>query len=142
MLHGALGEVPGAEGVLGTLFTSCVFPDQGRADEVLLRTILGGAIAPEVAERSDQELVARTRRALSAMLGPERQGPELVRVYRHPRGIPQYAPGHLTRVAAVRAAQARHAGLYFIGNHLQGIGVTDCAREGEKVARQVLAFRG
>ena len=24
----------------------------------------------------------------------------------------------------------------------QGIGVKDCAREGEKVARQVLAFRG
>ncbi len=144
VLHarGAAGAIDGAEGVLGTLFTSCVFPAQGRSDEVLLRTILGGAVAPEVAALDDQQLIARVRRALSAMFGQERADPALVRVFRHPAGIPQYTVGHLQRVASVRAAQARHQGLYFVGNHLQGIGVKDCAREGEKVAGQVRAYCG
>jgi oxygen-dependent protoporphyrinogen oxidase len=76
------------------------------------------------------------------MFGQERADPALVRVFRHPAGIPQYTVGHLQRVASVRAAQARHQGLYFVGNHLQGIGVKDCAREGEKVAGQVRAYCG
>lgn len=129
----ARGEAMG--GVLGTLFTSQVFPDQARPDEQLLRTILGGAIHPEVVELDDQQLIERTRRAQGAMFGPQRKEPELLRVYRHPRGIPQYLRGHLRIVSAVREAEHRWPGLFFVGNHLQGIGVKDCARAGERVAR-------
>ena len=106
-----------------------------------IRTLITQA-APEVVEDDDQQLLARVRRALSAQLGQERAAPALVRVFRHPAGIPQYTPGHLQRVAAVRAAQARHPGLYCVGNHLQGIGVKDCAREAARVADQVRAFVG
>ena len=35
----------------------------------------------------------------------------------------------------VRAAEDRHDGLYFIGNHLEGIGVKDCARRGSTSPR-------
>ena len=138
VLHarGAVGAVEGAHGVLGTLFTSCVFPEQGRPDEHLLRTILGGAVAPEVVELDDQALLGRVTAALSAMLGTPSAPPRLVRVYRKPMAIPQYAVGHLEGVAVVRAAQGRHPGL-LRGNHLQGIGVKDCARAGEEAAAAV-----
>ena len=46
--------------------------------------------------------------------------------------------GHPARVAVVRAAEDRHKGLYFIGNHLEGIGVKDCARAGLDVATRVI----
>lgn len=142
VLHarGAVGAVEGAHGVLGTLFTSCVFPEQGRPDEHLLRTILGGAVAPEVVELDDQALLGRVTAALSAMLGTPSGPPRLVRVYRKPMAIPQYAVGHLEGVAVVRAAQGRHPGLFFVGNHLQGIGVKDCARAGEEAAAAVGAW--
>ncbi len=129
----------GIHGVLGTLFTSSIFPEQAQGDEVLLRTILGGAIAPEIFDESDQELIARCRRAAVVCLGPERKPPHMVRVFRHPEGIPQYRVGHPARVATIRAAERRHPGLYFIGNHLEGIGVKDCARAGLDVTAKVLA---
>jgi len=129
----------GAHGVLGMLFTSSIFPRQARDGEVLLRTILGGAIAPEVMDRSDQELIALSRRAATVCLGPERKAPHFVRVYRHPAGIPRYRVGHPARVAQVRAAEKRHPGLFFVGNHLDGVGVKDCARAGKAVVDRIAA---
>ncbi len=127
-----------SEGVLGTLFSSCIFPQHGREGEVMLRTILGGAVHPDVAGLDDQALLSRTRTMLGRYLGDERAAPTMVQIYRHPRGIPLYAPGHAARLATLRAASARHAGLFFAGNHMGGIGVKDCARAGEDLARQIL----
>ncbi|MCB9766337.1 MAG: protoporphyrinogen oxidase [Alphaproteobacteria bacterium] len=126
-------------GVLGCVFSSCVFPEQSRPGEVLLRTIIGGAIHPDAARLPDQQLIARARAANTAFFGPERAGPALVRVYRHPRGIPQYTLGHPGRVREVRAAEARHGGLCFVGNHLRGVGVKDCAKAAEEAAHRVRA---
>ncbi|MFT5686736.1 MAG: oxygen-dependent protoporphyrinogen oxidase, partial [Myxococcota bacterium] len=50
-----------SEGVLGTLLTSCIFPQHAPEGEVLMRTILGGAVYPEVAGLDDQALLSRTR---------------------------------------------------------------------------------
>ncbi len=127
----------GAEGALGTVFTSSVFPQQSRPDELLLRTILGGGVRPEVAGLDDQALLQRTLAHLGACLGTPCRDPALVHIVRHPQGIPQYTPGHLDRVRAVRSAEARNAGLVFCGNHLDGIGVKDCARAGEVAARRI-----
>lgn len=130
-------RIDGADGVLGTVFSSSVFPDQAPAGHHLSRTILGGAIHPEVAALDDQRLLHKTRTALQAFLGRMDGEFDMVRVFRHPRGIPQYARGHRARVTKVRAAQARHRGLVFAGNHLEGIGVKDCARAGESAADAV-----
>lgn len=135
--RGALGHVEGADGILGTVFTSSVFPSQAPPGEVLLRTIIGGGVAPEAAGLDDQVLLGRVRRFHAACFGPEARGPIFTRVYRHPRGIPQYTTGHLGRVAVVRAAEARRPGLVMVGNHLEGIGVKDCARNGEEAAARV-----
>jgi protoporphyrinogen oxidase len=48
--------------------------------------------------------------------------------------------GHPSRVATVKAAQNRFGGLFFAGNHLQGIGVKDCVATGEQVAADVRNF--
>ena len=138
LARGESRQIDGIDGVLGMLFTSSIFPDRAGPDEVLIRTILGGSIAPEVYQESDQELIARARRAAVVCLGPERKPPRMIQVYRHPEGIPQYRVGHPARVAVVRAAEDRHDGLYFIGNHLEGIGVKDCARAGLDVATRII----
>lgn len=126
-------------GVLGCLFTSCIFPDQAPDDEVLLRTIIGGAVEPEAAREDDPSLRARCDRAHGAFFGRQLEPPRMMRIFRHPRGIPQYEPGHLDRVGVLRQAEGRHPGLVFTGNHLQGIGVKDCARAGKEAAAKVLS---
>ena len=125
------------DGVLGALFTSNVFPGQAPDGGVLVRTIIGGARFPDAAGLDDQVLTARALAALERM-GHPAPPPDLVRIHRHPRGIPQYVLGHARRVAAVRAAERAHPGLYFVGNHLEGIGVKDCVRAGEATAQRIL----
>ncbi|MCK6522320.1 protoporphyrinogen oxidase [Myxococcota bacterium] len=132
-------------GALGAVFTSCVFPDQAQGDEHLIRTILGGAIHPEAALGDDQVLIGRARAALATLCGGERHPPHLTRVFRHPRGIPQYLPGHPARVRAARGAEERLPGLFLTGNHLDGVGVKDGARGAELLtarARALLTPRG
>ncbi|MBW1881090.1 MAG: protoporphyrinogen oxidase [Deltaproteobacteria bacterium] len=129
-------------GVLGTVFTSCIFPDQAPEGEVLLRTIVGGGIVPEAAGLPDGEMIARVRAAHEAFFGAECAEPRRVWIFRHPRGIPAYRPGHLQRVAAVLGAEQRRPGLFCTGNHLQGIGVKDCARQGEAVAARIRTYFG
>ena len=125
-------------GVLGCLFTSCIFPGQAPPDEDLLRTLVGGAVDPAAAVEEDQALLARCDQAHRAFFGARREPPRMVRVFRHARGIPLYGPGHLDRVAALRRVEVRHPGLVFTGNHLAGIGVKDCARAGKEAAAKVL----
>ena len=127
-------------GILGTLFTSEAYPSQSKEGEFLLRTMVGGAVDPEAANLPHQALLNRVFAAHERLLGAQRAEPTLVRVYRHPRGIPQYTLGHPTRVATVKNAETRFNGLYFVGNHLEGIGVKDCAATAERTAQNVRNF--
>ncbi len=125
-------------GVLGALYASCIFPEQAPEGHVLVRLMLGGATDPAAAALDAQALEGRALAAVERLLGPPRSGPARRWLFRHPRGIPQYTPGHLGRVAAARAAEARLPGLLLTGNHLEGIGVKDCAKAGERVATALL----
>ena len=129
-------------GALGVLFTSCVFPDQARPGEHLFRVFLGGSMHPEVLELDDQELIGRARAALDKILGVARRPFEVLHLGRHPQAIPQYTPGHLDRVAAIRAREARHPGLFCTGNHLEGIAVKDTVRAALSTAERVRTMLG
>lgn len=126
-------------GVLGTLFTSGVFPGQALEGEVLLRTMVGGSVDPDAALLPHQPLLDKVMASHRSFFGGIRTEPLMVQVYRHTRAIPQYTLGHPARVASVRAAQARLPGLFFTGNHLDGVGVKDCAASGESMAHAVSA---
>lgn len=128
-------------GVLGVLYSSCIFPSQAPEGHVLVRAMIGGAVEPAAAGLDEQALRGRALSALERLHGPPRSAPTKTWIFKYARGIPQYAPGHLGRVRAVRAAEARLPGLYFTGNHLDGVGVKDCARAGEAVAGRVVGRR-
>jgi oxygen-dependent protoporphyrinogen oxidase len=100
---------------------------------VLLRTILGGARQPEVIAFSDEELLRLVRRELHAILGGD-SDPDLVRVFRHPEGIPQYTLGHPKRLAVLDETASRFRGLYLTGNAYRGVAVNACIAEAKKVA--------
>jgi len=124
-------------GVLGSLFTSEAYPHQTKDGEILLRTIVGGAVNPAAANLNHQALLDRVFASHERFFGARRAEPSLVRAYHHPAGIPQYSIGHPARVATVAAASDRYGGLFFGGNHLSGIGVKDCVATGERLANDV-----
>lgn len=111
--------------LLGCIWTSSLFPFEAPDGSVLLRVMLGGAPDPEANLLSDEATANLVRKELKPLLRITGE-PELVRLYRHPRGIPQYTLGHEKRLQAIDAAEAACPGLVFVGNAYRGIGLNDC----------------
>jgi len=53
-------------------------------------------------------------------------------------GLPQYAVGHLDRVARVRTAVAAQPGLAVCGATYDGVGIPACIATAERAARDLL----
>ncbi len=131
--------VPRCEGrqILACTFTSSKFPERAASDQVLLRVFLGGAWQEELLEQDDEQLVALVTRELQSLLKFKAR-PWLWRLYRFPKGYPQYDVGHLERVNALY--QTLPPGLFLAGSAYEGVGLPDCIHSGSRVARKTLAY--
>jgi oxygen-dependent protoporphyrinogen oxidase len=131
--------IPRKEGrsTLGTLWDSSIFPKRAPEGYVLLRSMMGGATNPAAIELSDAEVLARVLADLRDIMGIDAR-PDFVRVFRHPRAIPQYLSGHARRLAAIDAALHNHAGLFVTGNAFYGVGLNDCVHAANRAAAAVV----
>lgn len=129
--------VPGREHrrILGTIFCSSTFPHQAPPQATLLRTLIGGARAPNLTRLSDAELVSLVRQELDSFLGGNPE-PKLLRIVRHREAIPQYTLGHRSRVAAVQRGVAAVPGLHLLGNGYGGVAVNACIAAATRLAEQ------
>ncbi len=89
-------------------------------------------------QRDDAELVSVVRQELQDAVGPL---PPVLdsRVTRWGGGLPQYAVGHLDKVARIRRAVAARPGLAVAGAAYDGVGVPAVVRSGRAAGRAVLA---
>jgi oxygen-dependent protoporphyrinogen oxidase len=142
-LEGSGFVVPRVEGtgILAASWLSSKWPGRAPAGHVLLRTFVGGARDRDALELGDDDLMARSLRALTPLLGIT--GPPLFsRVYRWERGSAQHEVGHLARMAAIERTLGRHPGLYLTGSGFRGVGIPDCIADGRATARQVATKLG
>ncbi|HMA38391.1 MAG TPA: protoporphyrinogen oxidase [Chloroflexia bacterium] len=123
--------------LLACTWTSSKFDHRAPPEHVLLRAFVGGARDEARAALPDAELVRQVRAELARLLGI-RAAPVLTRIYRWPAANPQYAVGHLDRVAQLeaRAAQAM-PGLFLTGSAYRGVGLPDCIKNARQTAAQV-----
>jgi len=132
----ARGEEPR---LLGCQYESSIFEGRAPGGGVLLRAILGGlgpGFAPKIVEASDDAIAASALADLRRIAGLAGE-PQVVRVWRHPEGIPQYGPGHAARVAALDRWLAGRPGLHVIGHAIRGVGVNESIRAGADTARRL-----
>jgi oxygen-dependent protoporphyrinogen oxidase len=127
--------------ILGSLWNSSLFPGRAPEGGLALTVFVGGSRQPENARWPEDKLFGVVAEELQALLGLPR--PDLQRIFRWPRAIPQYQVGHRQLIAAVEACEARHPGLYLGGNFRGGISVADCVKSAhalaDKVASDLLA---
>ncbi len=123
---------------LGCLWTTSIFPGAGPEGGVLLRVMLGGAPHPEIVEKSDEELLAIVKRDVFDVVGAEGT-PEVLRIFRHPRAIPQYGLDHGAVLQAAEEAERAHPGLYFTGSAFRGVAMIDCVADAFRVAERIFA---
>jgi oxygen-dependent protoporphyrinogen oxidase len=119
--------------IIAGSFSSLKF--EGRAPEefILARVFLGGVMQTDMMKLSDDEMIAAAREEFRDLLGVA-AAPGMTEVQRWPAAMPQYAVGHLDRVAKIEAVAAQIPDLFLAGTAYRGVGVPDCVHSGEIAA--------
>ncbi len=130
----------------GCLITACTWltskwPELGRPGDVILRASAGRFGDERAAGMSDDEVVRGVLDDLRPMLDL-RAAPAEVIVTRWARAFPQYAVGHLDRVAGIERSLVRWPGLAVAGAAYRGVGIPACIASGRHAASAVLGRCG
>ncbi len=133
--------VPPVDGrvVKASTFTSGKWAWAAEAGDgvVFLRASVGRAGESAELHREDADLAAVAVQEVGAALG--RPLPRVAdwHVQRWGGALPQYAVGHVDRVARIRSAVADLAGLELAGAAYDGVGIPACVGTGREAARAV-----
>ncbi|MDI5941915.1 protoporphyrinogen oxidase, partial [Micromonospora sp. DH15] len=138
--------VPATEGLLvkaSTFFTT-KWGHLARPDGLALVRASVGRYGEETSlQVTDDDLEEAVHRELSKVLGTPLPAPVASHVQRWGGALPQYTPGHLDRVAAVRAAlRGAHPTLALAGAGYDGVGIPVCVRSGETAAEEIITALG
>jgi protoporphyrinogen/coproporphyrinogen III oxidase len=106
-------------------------------DLVLLRASIGRHRGQADLQHEDQELVSTVLAELTDAVGVAGQ-PVGTHVSRWGGALPQYAVGHVERMARVRAALDALPGLAVCGAAYDGVGVAACVASAQRAADGVL----
>lgn len=130
--------VPRSEGrkILGALWDSSVFPNRAPEGKALIRVMVGGARQPELALLPEEELVEIALKELRRIM-KIRHYPEMVKVFKHEKGIPHYTLGHCERVDRIFEIGEQLGNLHFCSNAYRGVGVNDCTKLAQETAERI-----
>lgn len=133
--------IPAVEGfrILGTIFSSSLFPHRAPSGHVTLTSYVGGTRAPELAGRSAAELAAIVAEDLRVLLGVRGQ-PTFCHHVHYPRAIPQYEVGYGRFKQLMAHLESRAPGLFFAGHYRDGISLGDSMASGNDVAERIQAY--
>ena len=123
--------------ILGTLWDSSVFPNRASEGNALLRSMIGGAKHPEIANMEDDRVINLVFDELKPIMGLKTD-PDMARIYRWDRAIPQYLVGHPEKLNLIYKKLKDHPGLYLTGNSYKGIGMNDCVANSYELADEIL----
>lgn len=108
-------------------------------DLLILRTSLGRYGDEQTLQVPDEDLVRASLADLAEATGLLATPVDAV-VQRWGGGLPQYAVGHLVRVARIRAAVAAVPGLAVCGAAYDGVGIAACVATGHRAAADAGGF--
>jgi oxygen-dependent protoporphyrinogen oxidase len=122
--------------VMGCIWATSVFDNVAPTGKVMLRTMIGGAIRPDLIYESDDSLLSHISRDIHPLLSID-EPPEFVQIYRHMHGIPQYGLGHQEVLDTMDGIEKDAPGIFFTGNWLRGISMNDCVVDGYAVSSKL-----
>jgi len=132
--------IPRVEGfkILGTIFSSALFPNRAPAGHLALTSYVGGERYPDLAGKSPEELYALTCGDLKVLLGVKGE-PTFRHHYFWPRAIPQYNLGYGQFRKRLTAIEQQAPGLFFAGHYRDGVSLGDSIVSGVNVAERMVA---
>jgi oxygen-dependent protoporphyrinogen oxidase len=106
-------------------------------DLLVMRCSLGRHREEHQLQKTDEELVDLALTDLADAIGLSVR-PVAAHVQRWGGGLPQYAVGHLDRVATIRAEVARVPGLAVCGAAYEGVGIPACIASARRAVAAIL----
>ncbi|MBL7967002.1 MAG: protoporphyrinogen oxidase [Prolixibacteraceae bacterium] len=133
------GLVPGKENknILGALFTSSFFEGRAPQGGALLSVFMGGTKRPDIAHMDNDEIEALVRKDMPRMMSCRSFNPDMMRIHRYPKAIPQYTETSAQRFEMIEKLQQKYPGLILAGNIRDGIGMADRVKQGRTIAEEL-----
>lgn len=133
--------IPRVEGfkILGTIFSSSLFPNRAPAGHLTLTSYVGGERYPDLASLPQEKLFALTCEDLRVLLGVKGK-PTFQHCVFYPRAIPQYNVGYGRYREQMTDIEGKAPGLFFAGHYRDGISLSDTIVSACKVADRVGEF--
>jgi oxygen-dependent protoporphyrinogen oxidase len=130
--------IPKIEGfkILGTIFSSALFPNRAPAGNVLLTSYVGGARFPELALLTPEQLIETTLADLGVLLGLKGK-PVFTHTAVYPRAIPQYNVGYGKYRDLLNEMERTSPNLFFAGHYRDGVSLGDSIVSGVNIAERV-----
>jgi len=127
--------------IVAASYSSVKFPGRAPADQVLIRVFVGGALQPELLEKTDAEILQLAQVEISEILGICGE-PLRADLVRWQEKMPQYHVGHVQLVDRIENLVAKHTGLELAGNAYRGVGIPQCVQSGDSAARRLASELG
>jgi oxygen-dependent protoporphyrinogen oxidase len=124
--------------ILGTIWSSALFPERAPSGHVALTTFVGGSRQPGLLERSDRELEELVLAEIRSIMGGV-GNPVYRKIVRWDKAIPQYNLGYHLVDDAIARCESEVPGLFFCSNFRGGIAVGDCVMSGRRIASRVVS---
>jgi oxygen-dependent protoporphyrinogen oxidase len=135
--------IPRVEGfrILGTIFSSSLFPNRAPSGHHTLTSYIGGERYPELAGLPAEELYRLTHEDLGVLLGVKAP-PTFQHHCYWPHAIPQYNVGFGRYREMMSDIERKAPGLFFAGHYRDGISLADSVVSGVNIAERVAAALG
>ncbi len=127
--------------ILGTIFSSSLFPNRAPAGFHTLTSYVGGERQPELAALPPDKLYALVVADLRVLLGVKGR-PVFNHSVFYPRAIPQYNVGYGRFKDLMSDLEAKAPGLFLAGHFRDGISLSDSIVSAGNVAERVKSFLG
>jgi protoporphyrinogen/coproporphyrinogen III oxidase len=133
--------IPKIEGfkMLGTIFSSSLFPNRAPAGHLTLTSYIGGERYPDLALLPPDELVELTCADLRVLLGV-RGRPVFQHCVLYRRAIPQYNVGYGRFRELMNDLENQAAGFFLAGHYRDGVSLGDTIVSGCNVVERVEKF--
>lgn len=117
--------------ILGTLFTSSMFPQHSSKEFHVLRTFIGGTRFPNIVNLDQKSTENIVLQDLKELLGIK-ESPIFSHYHLWKSAIPQYNLGYEVFCHTIENAQRLFSGLHIMGNYRDGISLPQCILAGLK----------
>ena len=133
--------IPKVEGfkILGTIFSSSLFPNRAPAGHLTLTSYVGGERYPELALLPSEQLGELTLEDLRVLLGV-RGRPTFQNVVVYPKAIPQYNVGYGRYRELMDDLENKAAGFFLAGHYRDGVSLGDSIISGCNIVDRVEKF--